>query len=173
MRVSGTAVRSGGITTTDRQFGPIPLLGSCVCSVQPGIVPQALTQYVGFRYTSFTGCAILLFSASQKLLEQFREDVGQDLSYASSHLNLLSWCSHDNVIARELYTSLQIIFNDIREVLVSPVYRTMCDMHIVVKDMALVPLSHYNAVEGAQAVSETIVDITGRAMGVLTEKLSF
>jgi hypothetical protein len=64
-------------------------------------------------------------------------------------------------MARKLYVRLQIIFNDIREIVVSPVYRTMREMHIVVQDVALVPLSHYYAIEGAVEVSKTIVDITG------------
>lgn len=124
-------------------------------------------------YTSFTGCTILLFSASQKLLKLFGEEIGQELSYASSHLNVLSLCSYDNAIAKELYTPLQIVFNDIREVAVSPVYRTMRDMNIVVKDVALVPLSHYDAVEGAEEVIRTILDLTRRIMGILQESLSF
>src|SRR4051812_20133980 len=100
-------------------------------------------QGTGSRYTSFTGCAILLFSASQKLLELCAEDVGQDLSYASPHLNALSLCSCDNPMARKLYTPLQIVFNDIREVMVSPVYRRMRELRIFVKDAALVPQPHY------------------------------
>jgi len=124
-------------------------------------------------YTSFTGCTILLFSASQKLLELSGEEIGQDLSYACSHLNALSFCSYDNTIARKLYTILQIIFNDIREVMVSPVYCTMRELHIVVKDVTLVALSHYDAVKGAKEVSETILDLTRRVMDVLQEALRF
>lgn len=76
-------------------------------------------------------------------------------------------------MARKLYITLQIIFNDIREVAVSPVYRMMRELEIVVKDVALVPLSHYDAVEGAEEVSKTILDIARRIMGVLQESLSF
>jgi hypothetical protein len=75
-------------------------------------------------------------------------------------------------MARKLYVQLQIIFNDIREILVSPVYRTMREMHIVVKDVALVPLLHYSAVEGAEEVSKTILDITRSSMGVLQGSIS-
>ena len=128
---------------------------------------------LGCRYTSFTGCAIILFVASQKLLELSGEEVCQDLLYASSHLNVLSFCSYDNVVARKLYTALQIIFNDIREVVVSPVYCKMRRLHIVVKDVAFVPPSYYDAVEGAEEVSKTILDLTRRIMGVLSESLGF
>ena len=76
-------------------------------------------------------------------------------------------------MARKLYMSLQILFNDIREIVVSSVYRTMREMHIVVKDVALVPLSHYDAVEGAKEVSKTILDIARSSMGVLQESLGF
>jgi hypothetical protein len=75
-------------------------------------------------------------------------------------------------MARRLYVQLQIIFNDIRGIVVSPIYRTMCEMRIVVKDIALVPLSHYHAVVGAEEVSKAIIDITRSSMGVLREKIS-
>jgi hypothetical protein len=123
------------------------------------------------RYTSFTGCAILLFSASQKLLALRGEEIGQDLSYASSHLNLLSLCSYDNNVARDLYKKLQLIFNDIREAAYSPVYRKMCDARIIVKDPMMLPRNHYDAVEGAEEVSRSIVDATRRAMFIVQEAL--
>jgi hypothetical protein len=93
--------------------------------------------------------------------------------YASSHLNVLSLCSYENDIARELYTTLQIAFNDIREIVVSPVYRRMRELHIVIKDVAFVPSSHYDAIEGAEEFSRSIVDLARRIMGVLQESLSF
>jgi hypothetical protein len=124
-------------------------------------------------YTSFTGCAVLLFGASQKLLQLFGEEASQDLMYASSHLNVLSLCSYENDIARELYTTLQIAFNDIREIVVSPIYRRMRELHIVIKDVAFVPSSHYDAIEGAEEFSRSIVDLARRIMGVLQESLSF
>jgi hypothetical protein len=75
-------------------------------------------------------------------------------------------------MARKLYVRLQIIFNDIKEIVVSPVYRTMREMHVVVQDVALVPLSHYYAVEGADEVSKTILDITRSSMDLLQERIS-
>jgi hypothetical protein len=75
-------------------------------------------------------------------------------------------------MARNLYVRLQIISNDIREILVSPVYRTMREMHMVVKDVAVVPLSHCYAVEGAEEVSKTILDITRSSMDLLQERIS-
>jgi hypothetical protein len=80
-------------------------------------------------------------------------------------------CSYDNAMARKLYIRLQIIFNDIREISVSPVYRTMRDMHVVVQDVALVPFSHHYAVEGVEEVSKTIVDITRSSMDLLQERI--
>jgi hypothetical protein len=93
--------------------------------------------------------------------------------YASSHLNALSLCSYENDIARKLYTTLQIAFNDIREILVSPVYRRMRELHIVIKDVALVSPSHYDAIEGAEEFSRSIVDLARHIMDVLQESLSF
>ncbi|KAF1840741.1 uncharacterized protein K460DRAFT_294507 [Cucurbitaria berberidis CBS 394.84] len=122
-------------------------------------------------YTSFTGCAVLLFSASQRLAELSGEETSQELSYASSHLNILAFCSYDNVMARKLYVQLQIIFNDIREIVVSPVYHTMREMDIAVKDVSLVPLSHYDAVEGAEEVSRAILDITRNSIVILQQRI--
>ncbi|KAF2844327.1 hypothetical protein T440DRAFT_27074 [Plenodomus tracheiphilus IPT5] len=124
-------------------------------------------------YTSFTGCAVLLFSASQKLLKLLGEEIGQDLLYAASHLNVLSLCSYDNAVARKLYITLQIIFNDLREIVVSPVYHRMRELHIVVQDVALMPPSHYDAAGGVGEVSKSIVELVRRMTDVLQENLSF
>jgi hypothetical protein len=134
-------------------------------------IQQALTHYIGIRYTSFTGCSILLFSASQKLLLLAREDISEDMSYASSHLNVLSLCSYNSSTARRLYMRLQIILNDVREVLFSPAYRAMCKLHLVIKDAKLVPPSYYDAVEGATAVSEDTLDLARRVIGILQESI--
>jgi hypothetical protein len=115
---------------------------------------------------------VLLYSASQKLLECAGEEASQDLAYAASHLAILSLCSYDNTMARKLYVQLQIIFNDIREILVSPVFRAMREIHLVVKDVAFVPRSHYHAVEGAEEVRKTILDITRSSMLVLQERIN-
>jgi hypothetical protein len=101
------------------------------------------------------------------------EEVGQDLAYASSHLNVLSLCSYDNPSARKLYVPLQILYNDIREVMVSPVYRKMRELHIVMTDAAYLPPSHHDSVEGAEEVSKTILDLTRRITDTLRERLNF
>jgi hypothetical protein len=101
------------------------------------------------------------------------EEIGQDLAYASSHLNVLSLCSYDNPSARRLYIPLQIIYNDIREVVVSPVYHKMRELHIVVRDAAYLPPSHYDNVEGAEEVSKTVLDLTRRITDTLRERLNF
>ncbi|KAF2876379.1 hypothetical protein BDV95DRAFT_602369 [Massariosphaeria phaeospora] len=124
-------------------------------------------------YTSFTGCALLLFSASQKLLGFYGEEIGQDLSYASSHLNVLSFCSYENLTARALYSTLLVIFNDIREIMVSPTYRTMRSLDVAVKEVALAPPSDLEAIEGAVETSKNMLDVARRVMCVLREKLSF
>ncbi|CAG5137409.1 uncharacterized protein ALTATR162_LOCUS93 [Alternaria atra] len=122
-------------------------------------------------YTSFTSCAILLFGASQKLLRLYGEEISEDLSYASSHLHLLSLCGHDNIIAKKLYTKLQKIFNDIREIAVSPVYREMRDARIFVKDPMFVPRSHYDSVVGAEDASISILNSVRRAMDAIQDTL--
>jgi len=101
------------------------------------------------------------------------EEIGQDLAYASSHLNVLSLCSYDNPSARRLYIPIQVVYNDVREVVVLPVYRKMHQLYIVVKDAAYLPPSHYDSVEGAEEVSKTILDLTGRITDTLRERLGF
>jgi hypothetical protein len=148
------------------------VLDICVCYLtwsRSGL----LTNDIVIRYTSFTACSILLLSASQKLLMLCGEHSSQDLSYASSHLDVLSMCSYENNMTRKLYIPLRIIFNDIREVLVSPVYRNMCELDVKVADTAIGPFSHHVAVEGAVEISRSIVDVLRRIMGVLQESLDF
>ena len=82
-------------------------------------------------------------------------------------------CSYDNPSARRLYIPLQIIYNDVREVVVSPLYHKMRELHIVVKDAAHLPPSHYDRVEGAEEVSKTILDLTRRITDTLRERLNF
>jgi hypothetical protein len=127
---------------------------------------------MGVRYTSFTGSLILLFSASQKLLLLSNEETSQDLFYASSHLNVLSLCSYSSNTARMLYTTLQFIFNDIRDVVISPVYRAMREWNLVVRDVAVVPSSYYDAVEGARETSIDIMELARRVVHVLQESIN-
>jgi hypothetical protein len=127
---------------------------------------------IGIRPISFTGCTVLLFSASQKLLFLAIEETSQDLLYTSSHLNVLSFCSYNSSTAKTLYTTLQIIFNGIREVVGSPAYHAMRELHLVVKDVAVVPSGYYDAVEGASEISKTILDLAGRTMAVLQDSIN-
>ena len=82
-------------------------------------------------------------------------------------------CSYDNFVAKKLYNKLQIIFNDIREVAVSPVYRKMRYARIFVKDPMLVPRSHYDSIVGAEEVSKTIVDSARSILGAIQDAMVF
>lgn len=124
------------------------------------------------RYTSFTSCSILLFSASQKLLMLEDAEISQDLSFAGSHLNVLSLCSYNSTTARTLCTTLQIVFNDVREIVFSPTYRAMCDRQLVIKHAALVPETYFDAVEGARELSETVLDLAERVIDILLDNIT-
>jgi hypothetical protein len=115
---------------------------------------------------------MLLFSASQRLLELAVEEVGQDLSYAASHLNVLSYCSYDSTVTRVLHTRLHIIYSDIREAMVSSVYREMRESRLLIKNMALVPSSHPDSLEGMVTTGRTLSDLTERLIVVLQESLT-
>jgi hypothetical protein len=101
------------------------------------------------------------------------EEASQDLLYTSSHLNVLSFCSYNSNAAKKLYTTLQIIFNEIREVVVSPAYHAMCESHLVVKDITALPLGYYDAVEGASEISKSILDLARRTMAVLQDNINY
>lgn len=128
---------------------------------------------IGFRLTSFTGCSILLFSASQKLLLLANEEISRDLLYTSSHLNVLSFCSYNSDAAKRLYTTLQLIYNDIRDVVVSPTYHAMRELHLVIKDVTVLPSGYYDAVEGADRTSEAILDLAQRTMVILRDNINY
>jgi hypothetical protein len=123
------------------------------------------------RYTSFTGCAILLFGASQKLLLLSGAEIDQDLLYASSHMNLLSLCSSNSSTARVLYTMLQLIYNDVREIVLSATYRSMRDLRLIAHDVAQVPDSYFDVVPGSRQTTIDIRDVALRAILVLQDKL--
>jgi hypothetical protein len=128
---------------------------------------DGLTRPARFSYTSFSACSILLLSASQKLLRLRGEEAIHELSYATPHLSALSFCGYDNALASKLFGQLQIIFNDIRDTTVSPVYREMREKNIVIKDKALERDSDHDAIEGAEEVSQAIVGLTRSCMNML------
>jgi hypothetical protein len=107
------------------------------------------------------------------LLSLAGDNTGEDLLYASSHLNVLSLCSYGSGTAKMLYRTLQIMFNEIREVVLSPAYHAMCQLQLVVKDPEYLPASYYDAVDGAKEISKTILDLSRRVVSVLEERLSF
>jgi hypothetical protein len=92
--------------------------------------------------------------------------------YAASHLNVLSLCSYGSGTARKLFTTFQIVFNDIREVLFSPVYHGMRELHNMVGHIALVPPSYYEAVEPAREMIKHISGLALRVTHVLEESLN-
>ncbi|KAH7060964.1 hypothetical protein BKA63DRAFT_225024 [Paraphoma chrysanthemicola] len=124
-------------------------------------------------YTSFTACSVLLLSASQKLLQLRGEAASQELSYATPHLSALSFCSYDNSVAKKLCGPLQIIFNDIREITVSPVYRELRKKNDVIEDSALKPHVHYDGIEDAEKVIHAIWGTTRSCIGILREASVF
>jgi|TARA_R110002003_G_scaffold2692_2_gene24544 hypothetical protein len=139
----------------------------------PALSYNELTCPANFSYTSFTACSVLLLSASQKLLQLCGEEASQELSYAAPHLSALSFCGYDNALARKLSGQLQIIFNDIREATVSSVYCELREKNVVIKDRALEPHFDYDAIEGAEEVSQASLAITRSCMDMLREASIF
>lgn len=99
------------------------------------------------------------------------KDIDTDLLYVSSHMNLLSVCSSNSRTARKLFTVLQIIYNDIRDLVLSPVYRAMRDLQYLEFGTAPVPQSYFDAFPGSHEVLESVRDVTERAISLLADKL--
>jgi hypothetical protein len=107
------------------------------------------------------------------MLRHVGKEVGHDLFYASSHLNLLSLCSYNSSTAGTLYSTLQIIFNDIRDIIVSPIYCNLCESDVIVYDTGSVSRSRSEAVEGGKEIDTCIRDLVQRILVVLQQRLSF
>ena len=75
-------------------------------------------------------------------------------------------------MARTLFLRLHVIYNDIREAMVSPVYREMRDSRVILKDVDLVPSSYAESVVGAVTVRRTMLDLTERVLRVLVQSLN-
>lgn len=101
------------------------------------------------------------------------EEVGHDLSYASSHLNLLSLCSYNSSTAYALYTTLQVIYNDIRETVVSPKYRAL-EMQQASRMSGLAGLvgqPKYESMAESEEMQKSIKEVIHRVMDVLHKPL--
>jgi len=117
-------------------------------------------------YSSFTACRVLLLSASQNLLALSLDDVGRDLAYASSYMDLLSFCSGHNSTAKTFYRTLQPIFNNLRDLIASPVCDRLREMQVSITAVA----SHHGAVtDGSKETSQEILEVTQRVILLLTE----
>jgi hypothetical protein len=86
---------------------------------------------------------------------------------------LLIRCENTRLISSNTNRQRITGFNDIREVVVSPAYRAMRELHPYVKDIGLVPFSYYDAVEGAREISKDILGLAGRVIRALQESLKF
>jgi hypothetical protein len=64
------------------------------------------------------------------------------------------------------------MFNDIRETAFSPAYQTIQKSLPDNRNLALVPASYYDAIEGAREVRENILGLVNCIIGVLQERVS-
>jgi hypothetical protein len=127
----------------------------------------------GQRYTSFTGCAVLLYSATQKLLMLNATETSHDLLYASSHLNLLSLCSFNSSTGRELYSMMQVVFNDIRDILVSPAFDKVSKTFSNISRRTGHIQFNTQPEEGFQETMMHIRDLARRVLNILQQRLDF
>lgn len=127
------------------------------------------------RYTSYVGCTVLLYSAAQQLQQGIRNDIGLELAYASSHISVLSVCSYENEAAKSLFVSLQIFFNDVRDVLTLPMHTASLDgsspgVHAPIIDL---PLGQDPVLMNAKNVSKCVEDISRRSLEMLENSINF
>ncbi|KAK7177959.1 hypothetical protein PSPO01_15990 [Paraphaeosphaeria sporulosa] len=127
------------------------------------------------QYTSYIGCTVLLYSAAQRLLRGTQEDIGLELAYASSHIGVLSVCSYENEVARKMYTSVQILFNDVRDVMASLVHTLGMRRSStgVLRPPMYFPLSQGQMVQSREDVKRNVVDIARRIMDILKNSINF
>jgi len=97
--------------------------------------------------------------------------VSQNLLHASSHLELLLLCDYDNGKTKQLYTKLQTVFNEIREIAASTAYHHMREPRLFVKEPLLAPSKHCDSIAGAADMNKTIVDVTRKIRDVVREAL--
>lgn len=136
--------------------------------------PKSANTVPWARYTSYVGCVILLYSASQRLLEFNRADVGLELAYASAHIGILAVCGYENAMAKRMYTSLQILFNDVRDVLASPDYKDSSHRYgSALRSPMNLPLSQGQTMQSPETLRTNIIDITRRVMDILESSITF
>jgi hypothetical protein len=66
---------------------------------------------------------------------------------------------------------LQLIYNDVREIVLSPTYRSMRDLNLVAHNVSQVADSYFDAIPGSRQTSTDIRDVAMRAILVLQDKL--
>jgi hypothetical protein len=72
-------------------------------------------------------------------------------------------------MAKKLHSQLLIMFNDIREVIMSPVYRAMLERGVTTEDRAFGSFSQYDTAEGAEEISRAILEISRNSMAMLQD----
>jgi hypothetical protein len=95
------------------------------------------------------------------------EEVSHDLLYASSKLSALSHYSHDSQTSKTLYATLQVLFDEIRRIYTSSVYRVMRQKHVNLCDANLILASQHLDDDGMAETSRDILDIAKRALDIL------
>jgi hypothetical protein len=95
--------------------------------------------------------------------------VGHDLAYANSHLNLLSLCSYNSDTARTLYSILQVIFNDIRGIIVSPASQGINGAVPVAND----PAENTQHMEDDGTTGTCVRELAERVLVMLQQRLMF
>lgn len=116
-------------------------------------------------FTCFTCCCILLFSASQQLLSISLQNVGRELSYASSYIDVLSRCSYECPAAQRLYHTIRETSNNIRELAYSVVCNRMGRAGLVVSEAE--PSGHFDSIEGAREARDEILQMAQFTMNLL------
>lgn len=83
-------------------------------------------------------------------------------------------CSYENEVAKKMYTSLQILFNDVRDVLAAPMHSTIgSTTEASVSKRICTPLSKERTMHTGQEVRTNVVDIARRVLDILEKKIQF
>ena len=87
---------------------------------------------------------------------------------------MLSVCSYENSVAKRMYTGLQILFNDVRDVLATPDYSALGQTPGGAQyPNTTLPLSQGQAVVRPEDVRRNVIDIAKRVVDIMEFKINF
>jgi hypothetical protein len=150
------------------------MLDSHVSLYGAGVLPVSILTCC-HRYWTFTACIVLLFSASNKLLEGQFDGVEQDLAYGKGCLDMLEACRSFEPVAARYLDTLWPLYETLRDIHRRMVGRAKTSISSLLQsDPGLLspplPVSKTEMTPISEKLSELLTDPFGRKQDVLGDK---